>query len=86
VSTFHRSVNANFLVTSEKGCSRSRHYAKLKKEVISIKLTVTAEALRSSTVLLPDNYVKFHTVHWFSSSNSRGLITFRVDMVSSVSF
>jgi len=51
----------------------------LKKEVISIKLTVTAEALRSPTVLLPDNYAKFYTVHWFATSNSvvRSLLEYR---------
>lgn len=62
----------SFQLRKEVG-SRSRHYAELKKKTISIKLTVTAEALRSPTAL-PDNYVKFHTVHWFATSNSRSSI------------
>lgn len=75
---FHRSVNASFLVArlegEGEGSSRSRHYARLKKERVSIKLTVTAEALRFPTALLPDNYLGFRAVHWFATSNNRGLI------------
>jgi len=46
VSTSYHSGNASFpVVTPERSGSWGRHYAGLKKKAVSIKVTVTAEAL-----------------------------------------